>query len=175
MKFLHYILLTSLFSCNPAKLNSDAEDSFSKVDDRSWLTWEECGQQVGQHPCNFTLLDNNGEEVELYDYYGKNIASEGDNFVARYGEENVVWLTVLVENEYGYPPTQEDLQRWVDMAGSSTPVLGADRSIIDYSAITGYPITAWPTIVVIDKEMVLKYGMNGWSSAAVDNWVGSML
>jgi hypothetical protein len=61
------------------------------------------------------------------------------------------------------------------MAGSSTPVLGADRSIIDYSAITGYPITAWPTIVVIDKEMVLKYGMNGWSSAAVDNWVGNML
>jgi thiol-disulfide isomerase/thioredoxin len=190
MKFLHYILLTSLFSCNPAKLNSNAEDSFSKVDDRSWLTWEECGQQVGQHPCNFTLLNNDGEEVELYDYYGKiiiidfstmwcgvcvHIASEGDNFVARYGEENVVWLTVLVENEYGYPPTQEDLQRWVDMAGSSTPVLGADRSIIDYSAITGYPITAWPTIVVIDKEMVLKYGMNGWSSAAVDNWVGSML
>ena len=104
-----------------------------------------------------------------------NIAAEGDKLVAKYGEENVIWLTVLVENETGLPPTQEDLQSWVDMANIQVPVLGADRSIIDYSAKTGYPITGWPTLVVINKEMVLKHGINGWSAAAIDAWVSGLL
>ena len=61
------------------------------------------------------------------------------------------------------------------MANIQVPVLGSDRSMIDYSAKTGYPITSWPTLVVIDKEMVLKHGLNGWNGAAIDAWVSSLL
>ena len=81
----------------------------------------------------------------------------------------------LIDNEVGQPPTQEDLQRWVDMSNISAPVLGADRGLIDYSANTGWPITSWPTLVIIDQEMVLKHGINGWSSAAIDAWVSALL
>ena len=104
-----------------------------------------------------------------------NIAAEGDNLVAKYGEDNVIWLTVLIDNEYGEPPTQEDLQRWVNMANIKIPVLAGDRSMIDYSAKTGYPIASWPTLVVIDKEMVLKHGISGWSAPAIDAWVNGLL
>ena len=76
---------------------------------------------------------------------------------------------------FGQPPTQEDLQRWVDMANIGTPVLGANRNIIDHSANEGWPITSWPTLVVIDKEMVLKHGINGWNAAAIDTWVNGLL
>ena len=108
--------------------------------------------------------------MELYDFYGKvivvdfstmwcavcvNIATEGDQLVAKYGEENVVWLTVLIENEFGNPPDVTDLQRWV--------------------ANTGYPITGWPTLVVIDRNMVLKHGISGWSEQAIDIWVSGLL
>tara|TARA_Y100001972_G_scaffold124442_1_gene173559 strand:+ start:195 stop:770 length:576 start_codon:yes stop_codon:yes gene_type:complete len=185
------IFLMSVLSCGPAQLKTDiiTKDT-GETEDRSWANWDECGQEIGQHPCNFTLLNHKGEKVELYDYYGKvividfstmwcgvciNIASEGDKLVNRYGKDNVIWLTVLIENQYGLTPTQEDLQNWVDMANIQVPVLGSDRNMIDHSAKTGYPITSWPTLVVIDKEMVLKNGLNGWSAAAIYAWVDTLV
>ena len=178
-------------SCDPARLETvDSGVPESSVDDRSWVTWEECGQTIVENPSNFALLAHEGNEVELYDYHEKvivvdfsamwcgvcvNIAAEGDAIVAKYGEENVIWLTVLIDNEVGQPPTQEDLQRWVAMANIGTPVLGGSRSLIDYSANDGWPITSWPTLVVIDKEMVIRHGINGWSAAAIDTWVSGLL
>jgi hypothetical protein len=61
------------------------------------------------------------------------------------------------------------------MANIKVPVLGGDRGMIDYSAKEGYPIMSWPTLVVIDREMVLKHGLNGWNGAAIDAWVSGLL
>ena len=70
LKYLAIFLMSAL-SCSPAKLSSDTMSADTgETEDRSWVTWDECGQDIGQHPCNFTLLDHNGEEVELYDHYG---------------------------------------------------------------------------------------------------------
>ena len=43
------------------------------------------------------------------------------------------------------------------------------------NGMTGYPISAWPTFVVIDREMVLTNGLNGWSESIVFDWVDEAL
>ena len=188
LKIFSLFFLLLLVGC-PAELEVDSTGNPPVEDDRSWHTWEDCSQAVGDHPCNFKLLDHNGKEVELYDFYGKviildlsamwcgvcvNIASTGEAIVEEFGRDNVVWITVLVEDEMGNPPDQSDLQRWIDY-GAGEPVLGGDRSLIDPAAKSGYPVSGWPTIVVIDREMTLTHGVTGWSESLVRGWVSSLL
>lgn len=190
MKKLLAILALCTISCKPAVLETPDTETAAPVDDRAWVTWEECGHNIDENPCNFILTDQNGDEVELYDYHGKvividfstmwcsvcvNIAPKGDEFVQRYGEDNFIWLTVLIDNNVGDPPTLQDLQAWAAMANIKIPVLGGDRSLVDPTASTGYPITGWPTLVVIDQEMVLRRGISGWSEQAITTWVEELL
>ena len=199
MKHIKKYLTTALFligcNCSPAVLESkevevDSDSSAVEQEEFAWATWETCSQKPGDHPCDFTLQDQNSNEVQLYEQYGKvilldfstmwcgvcnNIAQTGETMVSDYGAEQFVWLTILVENTHGDNPTTEDLQRWAELYGLSHPVLGADRSIIDLSAEDGYPISAWPTIVVIDREMTLYNGINGWNETVVRSWVESLL
>jgi len=37
----------------------------------SIVDWEDCSQEMGDHPCDFTLVDQHGEEFSLYDHHGK--------------------------------------------------------------------------------------------------------
>ena len=34
------------------------------------ITWEDCGGYVGDHPCDFTFSDQDGNDWNLYDHYG---------------------------------------------------------------------------------------------------------
>ena len=166
-------------------------DTQPDVDDRPWETWTECSQKPGDHPCNFSLVDQHGNSVELYDYYDKvividlssiwcvvcqNIATKGDELVALHGEENFIWITILIDGSiYGVPPTPEEIQSWVEAFNIQTPVLSGDRTMIDLSAETGYPVTSWPTLVVINKDMVLVNGINGWNESVIRSWIEASL
>ena len=110
-----FVLLTMILtlSCSGKRDNSATESDTSDTtfsEDRSWVTWDTCSQKPGDHPCNFSFLDQDGAEVELYDYYGKvivvdlstmwcgvckGIAQKGEQMAEDYGSENFVWLTLL--------------------------------------------------------------------------------
>ena len=159
-------------------------------DDRSWVTWETCSQKPGDHPCNFSLMDQHGDMMDLYDHHGKvividlstmwcgicnNIAQEGDEWLNDYGVDNFIWLTILIDNAVGDPPTLADIQSWATQYNISVPVLVGSRAMVDLTAETGYPCTGWPTLVVIDQDMVLQYGINGWNESTIRSWVESLL
>jgi len=200
-------LVFSFAGCKP-KLSTDTEvtatvprvndtaqriidDTQPEPPDRSWVTWTECSQKPGDHPCNFSLMDQYEQMVDLYDFHEKvivvdlssiwcgvcqNIASKGEDFVADYGAENVIWITILVDGlSYGVPPSLADIQAWANNYSIIGPVLMGDRSLVDLNAETGYPVTGWPTLVVIDQNMVLQYGINGWNEATIRGWVESLL
>tara|TARA_B100000700_G_scaffold308285_1_gene385770 strand:- start:241 stop:831 length:591 start_codon:yes stop_codon:yes gene_type:complete len=193
------ILIYSLFaiflgcgsSCGAPELQTTGIDTQeAEEDERDWMTWSECSHRAGDHPCNFSLQNQNGETVELYDFYGKviivdlsamwcgvcqNIASDGETLSQRYGSDDFVWLTVLVEDESGNPPDQADLERWATLFNITGNVLGGDRSLVDINAETGYPVTGWPTVVVIDREMRIYNGVNGWSESLVTSWIESLI
>ena len=178
----------------PPRVNDTAQriidDTQPSPPDRSWVTWTECSQKPGDHPCNFSLMDQHGDMVELYDQHGKvividlstiwcgvcnNIAQEGDEWLNDYGADNFIWLTILIDNAVGDPPTLADIQQWATQYNISVPVLVGSRAMVDLNAETGYPCTGWPTLVVIDQDMVLQYGINGWNESTIRSWVESLL
>lgn len=161
---LAWLVLTTVFGCAP-KIESQDPD------------WESCSENFGDHVCDFKLIDQHGGEVNLYDYHGKVIvldlsvmwcgpcqlaAMDADDFVRSFGEENVVYVTLLIEDHYGNTPDKEDLELWAKSFGIEiNPVLGASREFLNK---TGYQVTGWPTFYFIDRDMVLKDIMTGYSS-----------
>lgn len=189
------IKLVSLFSlllacCVPNLEVETSSDSDPLIDNRPWETWDECGYMPGDHLCNFTLLDQNNNEVELYDFYGEviildlsamwcgicvNIAGTSEALIEDLGPERVVWITVLIEDESGLQPDQSDLLRWESQHGGTGHILAGSRSMIASSGNIGYPVSGWPTVIVIDQKMVIHNGVTGWSESLVRSWVTSLL
>lgn len=148
-----------------------------------WETWEECGQDIGDHPCDFTLKNQNGEEVSLYDFYGQPIildlstmwcgycqvaASEVQNVKDSYSESNLEYITVLVDNLQGEAPTVEDADEWSQIFGIiSAPVLAGSRDVVDTTTEAGWLITGWPTFYFITDEMVVHNVLRGYSESGL--------
>jgi thiol-disulfide isomerase/thioredoxin len=190
-------IITSIFAlllaCSPARspdsavgcTNSGNDDFVYAIDtvetgepEYPFATWDDCSGKVGEHPCNFTLKDQTGQDWSLYEHHGKvivldfstmwcgvcvTIASQGDQFTSIYGSENFVWATILIEDASGSEVSQGDLQIWTQQHSLTSPVLAGDRSLIDLTAEIGWPVTAWPTLVVIGKDMTTVHGQIGWN------------
>jgi thiol-disulfide isomerase/thioredoxin len=137
-------------------------------------------------------MDQYGEQVELYEHYGKvilldlsamwcgpcnMIAPYGEQWVQRLGEENFIWITVLLEDTNRDTVELSDLQVWATTHGITLPVLAGSRDMIDLTEPLedGYPVTSWPTLVVIDRGMTLQHGINGWNEAVITSWVEGLL
>jgi len=159
---LTWVFLTSVCGCTP-KIESNDPD------------WEACSETFGDHVCDFKLIDQNGEEFNLYDHYGKVIildlstmwcgpcqmaGMDADPMIARLGgPDKVVYVTVLIENMSGKDPTVADLEMWTNALGIEiSPVLAGSRGFLN---TTGYQVTGWPTFYFIDSDMILRDVMDG--------------
>ena len=175
--------------------DSDPEDSAEDEDtapeeEPSPITWTDCSGMPGDKACDFTFQDQNGDDWSLYDHYGtvmvidfstmwcgvcKSIAGDAQLHQDAYTNRgyDFLWVTVLVDNvSWGVPPEPDDIQDWVSAYGMTTsPVLAGDRTVIDLTAADGYPISAWPTLVVVDETLTVHNGLLGWNEETVFGWV----
>ena len=166
---LMYLLLSSVAGCR-----SEA---------KSIVDWDSCSQQIGDHPCDFTLLDQNGEEFKLYEHHGKIIildfsamwcgpcqmaGLEVEEIQKKYGDR-VVYATILIENVNYNPPNKSDLRKWARKLGIETaPVLSGNRSMMSSNPDVGWPVSAWPTFYIIDQNMILVDTFKGFYPGAIE-------
>jgi len=96
------------------------------------------GNGVGQVATNFSLTDQNGDELELYDFCDRAVllvasamwcgpcqqeASGLASMYRQYEDDGFVVITLLGENSAGRTPTQADLQSWANSFGIDHPVV----------------------------------------------------
>jgi thiol-disulfide isomerase/thioredoxin len=160
------------------------------VTETSPITWDECSQRMGDHPCDFTLTDSAGKDWSLYDHYGSIIildfsaewcgwcqvvAGSTQELQDLYADDDVIYVTVLIEDVYGQPADVELAQWWSDYFGISAPVLVGSRDMISTDELVGWPVTGWPRFFFIDREMTLANSLSGYSDEGILSILDSML
>jgi len=168
-------ILLLLISCT-AELK--VEDTTSKVENP--ITWSTCSQNLDDHPCNFTLLDQNGSSWSLYDHYGSIIVLDfstewcgycnvsGSTIQAlqdEYTNLDVIFVTLLIEDNYGNPATKELCASWADRHGITAPVLAGSRELISDDPAVGWQVTGWPRYYFINSDMRLVGMQSGYSDS----------
>ncbi len=153
-------------------------------DTSSVIDWEDCSQQIGDHPCDFTLVDQKGNDFNLYDHVGKIIiidlsamwcgpcqiaALEVEELQEKY-KDDIVYVTILIENTNYNPPTRSNISHWAKSFGiKSAPVLGASRNFISNKPDDGWPLEAWPQFHIINKEMIFVDSFKGWGPGLIES------
>tara|TARA_Y100001963_G_scaffold150485_1_gene231659 strand:+ start:332 stop:928 length:597 start_codon:yes stop_codon:yes gene_type:complete len=193
MKNLFLTLCLFFTACEPSELKTDEGNVDNIEVPQSPITWSECGSTEGDHPCDFTLIDQSGNTVNLYELYGQPIVLDFSTMWCYYcqmaaydikevadlnEEHDLVYITILAQNFTGADPEQIDLTQWSDhfeIGGESTPVLGASMSMIDPTGENGWLVEAWPTFYFIDREMVIKQYLRGWSAPSISAGVEAIV
>ena len=193
MKNLLFLSFLVLFAgCSPAgaPVVDDDDDNDGFTDDVEDLppeydpgvNWELCGSGEGDHPCNIIAVDHNGDEFDMYANYGSLIVldlsamwcgpcnsagAHAQGVQDIYADQDLVYVTVLIENQHGVPPSEDDIQQWAaDYGNTTSPVLPGNRGML-VSSGGPWELTSWPTFFYIDREMVIRDVDKGYSAAEV--------
>ena len=122
------------------------------------------GYTPGQVVPDFRLVDQFGDEVSLWQFYGnvvlldistiwcrpcQDLASHTQETAEAYAEEGFVYVTVLQEDIEANPPDLDDLNLWADQFGIASPILG-DTEKVTLDAIEN---GIYPAVLVIGRDL----------------------
>jgi peroxiredoxin len=121
------------------------------------------GYRAGDTAHDFTLVDQHGDRVQLYQFYGQVIVLEvfvewcytcqglaevGQQLWEELEDDGFVYLAVMVQGIDGGPPEADAAATWASRFDLTHPVL----TDMDATQDT-YAQLAYPTIVIIDRDM----------------------
>ena len=179
-----------LLGCTPTEDTDKAAEETAVVEE-SPITWSECSYRIGEHICNVTGPDINMEYQELYNYYGRPIVIQlaaewcapchaaglqAEATMTQWVAEDLLWITILLENDEREQPNAQDLAEWsIEMGTTNSLLWAGSRDWIDPSGENGFPLTSWPTFVLVTSDMVVYHGFSGWSEDYLDQKIAEML
>jgi len=214
-KYCWLLLCTFPFGCNTAIENKDIEtgdvqiegvvsdnppgaDDWIDSDTAATMTpsYENCSNEIQMwtepdpltRPCNFQLIDQRGNHVELYDFEGdvilldfstmwcrvcKDVAEHTQELHDKYDPFSIV--TILTEDTDGNTPTVDQLIEWADEYGITTsPVLSGDDAILGTDPDT-WNVVGTPSFFLIDKDFHLRIVHPGWNEDTITEEVEMLL
>ena len=128
------------------------------------------GFHVGDTAHNWTFLDQHGDEVELYQFYGQAVlldvfaewcgpcqshAPTGEDIWQEVMDRGVVILAMMQQTDDGEAPTSgADAARWADRFGLTHPVVAdSDATAGEFADIGG----GFPTYPLLGPDMTIIY------------------
>ena len=133
-----------------------------------------------EKPENFTLLDQNGNSVSLYDYegqvvllnisamwcYGCNLsAMDAEALYQDFKDDGFAYLFLIGEDTGGNAPDQDDLNQWAGTYGLTMPVL-ADP---DWTASQPWVGAEEPGLHILDPTLAIKFSKFGYNPDTDDD------
>lgn len=122
------------------------------------------GFSLGDVPHDFRMVDQHGQDVSLWQFYGsvilldistmwcgpcQQIARDVNETWEDYRDEGFIYITVLPEDLEGETVGADDLDEWVENFSIEAPVL-ADNQGYGYQV---EPNKVWPVLMLIDRKM----------------------
>lgn len=176
-------LLLSLGACTPVLTSppgAGSDETLTAADwerpDNGWPSVDSLpgdieaqGWNEGDIVKDARLVDQNGDIVSLWQFYGQVIAldistmwcgpcqllaREVDEVQSHYADEGFIYLTMMPENIDGDIPDVENLNEWAERNGVSAPIL-SDAPLHSYDIV---PDRIWPRVMIIGRDLRVAEG-----------------
>lgn len=121
------------------------------------------GIATGDTLADFTFVDQNGDDVQLYQFYGQVVqlvlmaqwcppcqdeAPAIEAASVDLADSGVTIVEVMLENDAGDPPTSANCAEWADAYGATHPIV-ADPTDVFLPMLNG----GYPTLPILDRQM----------------------
>jgi|7_EtaG_2_1085326.scaffolds.fasta_scaffold49849_2 peroxiredoxin len=181
---IYFIIFLSFF------LNVGCLDK-NIIKNDSDILWPNCSYNLGDHACNFSLLDQKEEYISLYDFYERPIvldfstgwcgfcgiaAKEAQSVQDKYASYGLIYITVMIEDHKGRSPDSEFCEDWAQAFNIlSAPVLAGSNKMISDNPDNGWEVTAYPTFFLIDRDMIIRNEIIGFSPQMLDDYIQNII